>query len=267
MSTGAADDQPSPARSTLVLSSLGLLCALAVAAMTALGMWQLERRVWKLKLIEEIAQRVQAAPIEAPGPSQWPRVSADADAYRRVRLAGQYLNDRETLVHAATRLGAGYWVLTPLRTVGGFTVLVNRGFVPTERREAATRTAGLISAGTVVGGLLRVTEPNGAFLHANDPAADRWYSRDVAAIAAVRLVAPIAPYFIDADATPVAGGLPVGGLTVIELPNNHLVYAITWFALALMLAGAAAYVGREEWRIRRRAAGHVPGKRGPSAST
>jgi surfeit locus 1 family protein len=213
-----------------VLSLLGLLCLLSVAALTALGIWQLERRVWKVNLIGQITQRVHAVPIDAPGPSQWPQVTAGDYTYRRVRVAGQYLNDRETLVHAVTRLGGG--------------------FVPPERRDSATRTAGLISDGTVVSGLLRVTEPKGAFLHANNPAADRWYSREVAAIAAARALSPIAPYFIDADATPVPGGLPVGGLTVIELPNNHLVYALTWFTLALMLAGAAAYVGREEWRLR-----------------
>lgn len=246
----SADHRPRPARSPWVLSLLGLLCLLTVAALTALGIWQLERRVWKLNLIGQITQRVHAAPVDAPGPPQWPQVTAGDYAYRRVRVAGQYLNDRETLVHAVTRLGGGFWVLTPLRTAGGFTVLVNRGFVPPERRDAATRTAGLIRGGTVVSGLLRVTEPKGAFLRANDPAAGRWYSRDVAAIGAARALSPIAPYFIDADATPVPGGLPVGGLTVIELPNNHLVYALTWFTLALMLAGAAAYAGREEWRLR-----------------
>ena len=171
----SADPRPRPARSPLVLSLLGLLCLLSVAALTALGIWQLERRVWKVNLIGQITQRVHAAPVDAPGPSQWPQVTAGDYAYRRVRVAGQYLNDRETLVRAVTRLGGGFWVLTPLRTVGGFTVLVNRGFVPPERRDSATRTAGLISDGTVVSGLLRVTEPKGAFLHANNPAADKFY--------------------------------------------------------------------------------------------
>jgi surfeit locus 1 family protein len=245
----SADTRLRPARSPSALAWLGLACVLTVAALTALGIWQLERRDWKLDLIGQIARRVGAPPIEAPGPAQWPQVAAGGYAYRRVRVAGHYLHDRETLVRAVTRFGGGFWVLTPLRTVAGFTVLVNRGFVPSGRRDPATRTLGLID-GTVVSGLLRETEPKGAFLHANDPAADRWYSRDVAAIAAARLLGPIAPYFIDADATPVPGGLPVGGLTVIELPNNHLVYALTWFALALMLAGAALRLGREEWRIR-----------------
>jgi surfeit locus 1 family protein len=227
-----------------------LLCAFAVAALTALGVWQLERRVWKLQLIDEITQRVAAAPIDAPGPSQWPRVAAGDFTYRRVRAAGRYLNDRETLVRAVTRLGGGYWVLTPLATDEGYEILVNRGFVPGERRDPALRAEGRIDGPTVVTGLLRVSEPGGAFLHLNQAGADRWYSRDVAAIAAARGLSRSAPYFLDADATPMKGGSPVGGLTVTDLPNNHLVYALTWFALALLLAVTGGVVGREQWRGR-----------------
>ena len=91
-----------------------------------------------------------------------------------------------------------------------------------------------------VTGLLRVTEPEGIFLRANDPAAERWYSRDVAAIAARRGLRTTAPYFIDADAA--SGGYPVGGLTVIAFRNNHLAYALTWFALA-------AFCGWACWRV------------------
>ncbi|MCA3579738.1 MAG: SURF1 family protein, partial [Bradyrhizobium sp.] len=88
-----------------------------------------------------------------------------------------------------------------------------------------------------VTGLLRMSEPKGGFLRSNDPAAGRWYSRDVAAIAATRGLSQVAPYFIDADATPNPGGTPLGGLTIVRFPNNHLIYALTWFALAFMLAG------------------------------
>ncbi|MFI4889266.1 MAG: SURF1 family protein [Steroidobacterales bacterium] len=231
---------------------MGLLCVLGIVALSALGIWQVERRAWKRDLIAQITQRVHAAPADAPGPAQWPQVTAGEYTYRRVRVAGRYLNDRETLVHAVTRLGGGYWVLTPLRTADGYFVLVNRGFVPSGNGAAATRAAGQIGDATIVGGLLRMPEPGGALLRTNDPGADRWHSRDVAAIATARSLSPVAPYFIDADATPVPGGLPVGGLTVTELPNNHLVYAITWFTLALMLAGATVHAGREEWRRRHR---------------
>jgi surfeit locus 1 family protein len=108
-----------------------------------------------------------------------------------------------------------------------------------------------------VTGLLRITEPKGGFLRANDPAAERWYSRDVAAIAAARGLADAAPYFIDADAAPNPGGLPVGGLTIVAFPNSHLVYAITWYGLAVMLAGAVLYVVRDERRVRSKPAGRA----------
>lgn len=248
MSTAAeGGDRPRPARSIGGLCLLGLFIALAIGSLTALGIWQLERRTWKLQLIDEITKAAHAAPIDAPGPSQWSGVAERGYSYRRVDASGRYLNDRETLVRAVTRLGGGYWVLTPLDTGQGYTILVNRGFVPFDRRDSTTRKDGLIGGPTVVSGLLRTTEPKGGFLHANDAAADRWYSRDVAAIAEARRLSPIAPYFIDADAMQ-SGGLPVGGLTVIDLPNNHLVYAMTWFALALMGAVAAGIIGRAEWR-------------------
>jgi surfeit locus 1 family protein len=95
---------------------------------------------------------------------------------------------------------------------------------------------------------MRITEPKGSLLQSNEPASGRWYSRDVAAIAAEKHVADAAEYFIDADNTPNPGGLPIGGLTRIVFANNHLVYAITWFGLALMVAGLLAFVIRSEVR-------------------
>jgi surfeit locus 1 family protein len=89
-----------------------------------------------------------------------------------------------------------------------------------------------------------MTEPKGAFLRTNDQSANRWYSRDVAAIAAARGLAPVAPFFIDADATLNPGGYPIGGLTVITFANNHLIYALTWLALAFMLANACLSIVR-----------------------
>ncbi|MDQ2101102.1 SURF1 family protein [Azospirillum isscasi] len=243
--TGPATLRP---RRGLVL--LGVLALAGVAVLTSLGVWQVERLAWKQDLIRRVEERAQAAPVPAPGPDAWPAVTAASQEYRRVSVTGRFLNDGETLVQAVTGRGGGFWVLTPFRTDQGFTVLVNRGFVPPERRSTDSRAAGLIAEDTTVIGLLRVTEPGGGFLRSNDPAQDRWYSRDVAAIAAARGVTEAAPYFIDAEASP-EGGYPVGGLTVLKFPNNHLVYALTWFALDLMLIAAALYVARSEWRRRR----------------
>ena len=237
----------SPSRIRQVVFGLG--AGLVCLVLLGLGTWQVERRTWKLDLIARTDARVHAAPVSAPGPAEWPGIGRD-DAYRHVRLSGRFLNDRETLIQAVTDYGAGFWVVTPLRRNDGTVVLINRGFVPGDRKDPASREAGQVSGPVEVTGLLRLTEPGGAFLRSNDPAGNRWYSRDVAAIAAARGLTDVAPYFVDADAAPNPGGWPIGGLTVVAFPNNHLVYAITWYGLALMLAGFGLYrlLGRRKAR-------------------
>lgn len=210
-----------------------ILVAVAVAAMlgfTALGVWQIERRAWKLDLIERVEARIHAPPVPIPPAARWAGFDARDSEYRRVMLTGTYLYDRQTRVQALTERGAGYWLLTPMRTSQG-TVLVNRGFVPSDKGGTSAPWCGPDRASTVVG-LLRLSEPGGGFLRANDPAADRWYSRDVTAIAKARHLGEVAPFFVDADVAPNGDDYPIGGLTVVRFNNNHLVYALTWFGLA-----------------------------------
>lgn len=239
-------------RSLTTLVVLVVLAALGCAGFVALGVWQLQRLGWKEALIARVERNVHAAPIEAPGPAAWPALTRESDEYRRLRIAGRFAYDKQALVRASTALGSGYWVLTPLRTPGGNWVLVNRGFVPQEMREQVPRA----DPQAAVVGLLRFSEPGGGLLQHNDPAAGRWYSRDVGAIAADRgLEGPVAPYFVDAQATPAtAAAWPRAGLTVIAFSNNHLVYALTWFGLAALMAGAIGYLLVDARRHRR-----VPG--------
>jgi len=227
-------------RGRLVFFAMTCLLTLVFAA---LGVWQLQRRAWKLDLIARVEARIHAAPVTAPGPAEWPGVDAVAYEYRRVALQGRYLDVPETLTLAVTERGPGFWVLAPLRTEGVFTVLVNRGFVPEDRRGPDERRRVAGQEARVVG-LLRLAEPGGGFLRSNDPAGGRWYSRDVVAIAEARGLGPVAPYFVDADAASEPGPLPQGGMTQVSFRNTHLVYALTWFALALMSAAAGVYLAR-----------------------
>lgn len=223
--------------------------AVLFAGFSALGVWQVQRLLWKQDLIRQVDARIHAAPAAAPPPGQV--VTRQADQYRRVVVSGRFDHGREVRVKAVTDLGPGYWVLTPLTTDRGFTVLINRGFVPPERQNPADRAAGQVEDKVRVVGLLRLTEPDGGFLRANDPAGDRWFSRDVTAIASAKGVrAPVAAYFIDADAAPNPGGWPRGGLTVVRFANSHLVYALTWFCLALMSAGGGVLFLREQKKRR-----------------
>jgi surfeit locus 1 family protein len=239
--------QHSAAGLTIFCGSMVLL----IGALLALGVWQVERLSWKRDLIARVDQRVHAEPSPAPTRAAWSRVNRPDDEYRRVTAEGTLQNDLETLVYASTALGPGYWVITPLALADGTSVLINRGFVPTEKRDPTTRLDGQISGPVSITGLLRLTEPKGTLIKKNDPAGDRWYSRDTAAIAQQRGIAVIAPYCIDADGTPNPGGMPTGGLTQIAFPNNHLVYAITWFVLAAMALGLLVIVVRVEMRVRR----------------
>jgi surfeit locus 1 family protein len=272
-----AERGPRPAVVRLALAAFALLM---MAGFVALGTWQLQRLAWKRELIARVEQRVHAPAVAAPGAERWEQVTAAADEYRHVSIRGTYLYERTTRVLAATELGSGFWLLTPLCGTDGRIVLVNRGFVPASTPPAQARPgprnpeAGAchtrmdaVARIHTVTGLLRISEPGGAFLRQNDPNNNRWYSRDVEAIAAAHGLTQVAPYFVDADAAqelaeaPSAGrdGGPAGGLTVISFHNNHMVYALTWYALAAMVAGACLWLARDERRARRRRVSHTPG--------
>ena len=233
------------ARGSLI--RLGLLAAPAFAALIGLGVWQLERLAWKETLIAEVSARVEADPIPAPPEATWTSLARDDYEYRHVRLSGVFEFSRQALVFRALGQprgrygGPGYLVMTPLRLSDGAHVIVNRGFVPQDRRDEFAAPSPDATAPTTVTGLMRSSEPRNWFTPADDPARGQWYTRDPAAIAAALGVARAAPFTIDADAG-APGALPQGGETVLAFPNNHLSYALTWFGMALALAGVfAAY--------------------------
>ena len=218
----------------------GLASLIALAILLGLGTWQLERRAWKEDLIARILRQSRAEPVAPPAPGAW---DPAGDEFRHVRVAGHFLNDRETLVHGLAagetpgRALQGYYVLTPFIRDDGGTVLVNRGFVPTELKAQGDRRDGLIAGSTTVTGILRASEPRTLFVPEPDPARGEWFNRDIAGIAAARGLQDAAPYLIEADAVPGQTAWPRGGQLRVDLPNNHLQYAFTWFGLAGCLIG------------------------------
>lgn len=268
---GRGDDRSAPGRRHRPLTPAWILFAVVAVALVvglaSLGIWQVQRLAWKEALIAAASERVGLEPVPAPGPAVWPDIVANPQAhiYRRVSIRGRWLSGQDTWVQATTDLGSGYWLLTPLAVDDGGVVLINRGYV--QRREPGLASTAEPGAVTVTG-LLRVSEANGIFPRRNDPEADRWFSRELAAIADRRGLGRIAPYFIDAQTTvATAGGAetpvnpadgvvaPVPGLTVVSFRNHHLGYALTWFVLAAMTAGAALRVFYWRWRGQQAGAG------------
>lgn len=213
---------------------------------TGLGIWQVRRLIWKNDLIAQVNKQTHLPTEYVPAKVRWPNVTAACCDYMPVRATGHYLNNKEVLVTTVTSEGTGYWLLTPFEMPDDSIIFINRGFVPMDRKEQETRIAGLINGETTVNGILRMGEKNSFYPRRNNPNADRWYTRELPAMAKARRLSEVAPYFIDADKTPNVGGIPIGGLTIINFSNNHFIYALTWFFLAIgvFLAGAFVFYQR-----------------------
>lgn len=229
------------------------LAAFFFSGFFALGTWQVYRLDYKLDLIERVESRVDAPPVNAPAAPEWQAVARNTHEYLSVKVQGELLPQYTTRVQATTVLGAGHWLLTPLRRTSGEIVWINRGYIPVNEVDPMTvqNTQGQFQ----VLGLLRISEVGGAFLRKNDPASNRWYSRDIGALSQHHKLQTVAPYFIDAGTPRDLGeeitgftpkNYPVDGLTVIKFHNSHLVYAFTWYALALMVAGITVWLNRKQ---------------------
>jgi surfeit locus 1 family protein len=234
------------------LGALILLCAL--------GFWQLQRLAWKQDLIARVEERAQTSfTPPAPAESDWPNVTVERDEYRRIRVKGTFKHDREALAYDLLSdakgkfSGPGYWVLTPLETADGTIVFVNRGFVPLDRKDAATRQEGQVLGPVTITGLMRMPEGRAWFTPADDPVHGVWQERNPAIISKAYGLARTAPFFIDADAKPNPGGLPQGGETRLVFSNRHLEYAVTWFGLAFALIAVFIAFVRKQLRPRKRA--------------
>jgi len=233
-----------------------VFACLGLAVLVALGIWQLDRRAWKEALIASIESRVDAAAVALPPPERWARLDPARDEFRRVTFAAEFLNGQEALVYTSGSAlrsdvaGPGYWVFTPARIGGGDLVMVNRGFVPEKERDTIGRTAGQIFGVTDIEGVMRWPERSSWFTPAADSARRLWFVRDHLAMAAAKGLT-VAPFYVDQEAPPAPGGPPRAGKLVVNLPNNHLQYALAWFGLALVLVGVFAAFVLSQRRERR----------------
>ena len=228
----------------LILPTIATLIVCAI--LVGLGVWQIQRLAWKEALIAQVFARLTAIPVAAPAPADWPRLDFAELEYQPVSVSGKFLNaDEAHVIYTLTAPkgkagGLGYLVMTPLATDTGWIVYVNRGFVPRDKKDSATRADGQIEDETTVAGLVRRPADRSWFMPNDNATGNEWFSRDPALYAANASLpsSGIAPYIIDANFDPsLPGGLPQGGETIVDFPNNHLGYAITWFGLALCCAG------------------------------
>jgi surfeit locus 1 family protein len=220
------------------------LSAAALAVLLALGTWQVERLQWKQSLLAMIAERMAAPPVPLADVLASGGPIADQE-YRRVQVAGTFRHESERHFFATFKGATGYEIMTPLLLDDGSYVFVDRGFVPYERKDPATRAEGQVDGRVEIEGLVRtpVVEKPSRLVPDNDVSKNIFYWKDLRTMAETAGLpegAKVLGLVVDAGDAPNPGGLPVGGVTNIDLPNNHLQYAITWYGLALALIGVVA---------------------------
>jgi surfeit locus 1 family protein len=224
-------------------SWLGLLvpAVIAFAILIALGTWQIQRKAWKEGLIASLTAQLAAPPVALPPAAAWQNLDQASDEYRRVEFSAEFDNAKEALVYGAASTfrpdvsGPGYWVLTPARLADGSILIVNRGFVPEGRQDPKSRAGGELSGKIAIVGAMRWPDAKHWFTPNDDSAHNLWFSRDPQAIAAAKGLGPVAPFYVEQEAPVPPGGLPQPGKLAVNLPDNHLQYAVTWYGLALVL--------------------------------
>ena len=223
------------------------LILLAMIILVSLGTWQVKRMYWKEALLADIQQRIHAAPVPLSDIEAMAKSGGDIE-YRTVALTGTFDHAHEQHFFATFQGQTGYYIYTPLKLEDGRSIFVNRGFVPYDMKEPAKRMAGEVASVVSIEGLARArlnAKPS-SLLPENDLNKNIYYWKDLKAMTAAAGLQPenVLPFFVDANDASNPGGWPKGGVTLIDLPNNHLQYAITWYglALALVIVVGFAYV-------------------------
>lgn len=245
----------------------GLFTLVALSILIGLGFWQVERLGSKERLAARINASLAGAPQSLPPEKEWPSLKPKVTDYTKVTLQGEFLHDKELYLYGVLSNGRdnlpGLFVITPLRLADGSVVFVNRGFITTDRKAPSSRTEGQVSGPVTINGVLRTVQPRGMFTPADDVKNNLYFTRDADVFAKSTGLSRVAPFTVDADATVVPGGWPKGGHTIVSFPNNHLQYAITWFMLAICVAGFFLFWARRLLAEERNRAALVTAPRGP----
>jgi cytochrome oxidase assembly protein ShyY1 len=248
-----------PSANSRRIAGFGGFMLVMVILFAGLGIWQLQRRVEKHALIAALTERLAVAPVPLPPPAQWSALDPIHDEFRRVSFSATYQSRLDAMVYtsgSAIRTdisGPGAWAFMPARLPDGDSVAVNTGFVPNTMQDRGLQDRALTQLIThqpvVLTGYIRFPEAAGMLTPAEDHDKRLWFTRDHLAMAQALGWDKVAPFYIDLDAPVPASGIPKPGPLDVHLQDDHMQYAITWFALAAAMVIAFGVW----WRAQRRA--------------
>jgi cytochrome oxidase assembly protein ShyY1 len=249
-----------PSANSRRIAGFGGFMLVMVILFAGLGVWQLQRRVEKHALIAALTERLAASPVPLPPPVQWNALNPAHDEFRRVSFTATYQSRLDAMVYtsgSAIRTdisGPGAWAFIPARLPDGDSVAVNTGFVPNTMQDRGLQDRALTQLIThqpvVLTGYIRFPEAAGMLTPAENRDKRLWFTRDHLAMAQALGWSKVAPFYIDLETPVPASGIPKPGPLDVHLKDDHMQYAITWFALAAAMVIAFGVW----WRAQRRAA-------------
>jgi cytochrome oxidase assembly protein ShyY1 len=214
-----------------------------VALFIGLGVWQLQRRAEKHALIAALTERLAAAPSPLPPASMWNTLTSDHDEFRRVSFTATYEQSLDAMVYSSGSAirpdisGPGTWAFLPARLPDGETVAVNAGFVPNtmQERSVQDRAVAQLITGKPVAMTGYIRFPEAAWMLTPDVehAKRLWFARDHLAMAQALGWDKVAPFYIDLETPEPQSGIPKPGPLQVNLRDDHMQYALTWFTLAV----------------------------------
>ena len=224
----------------------GIFTLMMVATFVGLGLWQLQRRVEKHALIAALTERLAAAPVPLPPPSQWRALTQRADEFRRVTFTATYAREPDAMVYSAGSAvredvsGPGTWAFLPAKLASGETVVINTGFVENTMQDRGVEDRAVArfasDQAVTLTGYLRFPESAGTLTPKANTAKRLWFARDIGAMAQAlswgQEKRDVAPFYIDLESPVPQNGIPKPGPLVVHLKDDHMQYAITWFTLA-----------------------------------
>ncbi len=223
-------------------AGFGVFTLAMVAVFIGLGIWQLQRRVGKHALVAALTERLAAAPGALPPPAQWSALAPASDEFRRVSFKATYASGPDAMVYSSGSAvredisGPGTWAFMPARLPTGEIVVINVGFVQNTMQDRAQQDRAVTRLVTgepvALTGYIRFPETAGMLTPAEDLAKRLWFTRDHLAMARVLGWGEVAPFYIDLERPVPTSGVPKPGTLEVHLKDDHLQYAITWFALA-----------------------------------
>jgi len=239
-----------PARKRSVFG-LAVITLIMVSVLTSLGIWQLHRRDEKHALIAALTERLAASPVALTPSSEWSAFNPSHDEFRRVTLMGTFDAKPDAMVYSSGSAvredvsGPGTWAFMPAQLSDGSVVVINAGFVQNTMQDRAQQdraVARLISGAALkLTGYIRFPEHPGWFTPDEDKIKRLWFLRDHVAMAQALGWGTVAPFYIDLESPVPASGVPKPGPLAVNLKDDHMQYAITWFGLALVVLAAFGF--------------------------